>query len=87
MAELTLEERVEALELELKELRQHWEIDKPDEPRGWQKIVGVFADNPEFEEAVLAGRKWREDQTMLSEEVTEQKQKSVTEILPCRSFL
>jgi hypothetical protein len=32
------------------------------EPRGWQKIVGVFADNPDFEDAVRLGRDYRESQ-------------------------
>lgn len=60
MAAQTLEERVAELEVEVKHLKQQQERDKPDEPRGWRRIIGVFKDDPEFEEAVQTGREWRE---------------------------
>ncbi len=60
MATPSLEERVAVLEAELKQLKQQSEPDKlSDAPRGWQRIVGIFQDDPEFEEAVRLGREWR----------------------------
>jgi hypothetical protein len=32
------------------------------EKRGWQVIVGTFADDPLYEEAMRLGRKWRKSQ-------------------------
>ena len=55
-----LEERVNALETEVKQLKQRNGSKKFQEPRGWQRIVGVFADDPEFEEAMRLGREYRE---------------------------
>lgn len=61
MATLSLEERVTALESELEQLKRRQEANaSPNEPRGWRRIVGVFKDDPGFEEAVRAGREWRE---------------------------
>ncbi len=60
MAAPSLEERVTALEAELKQLKQQSGQDTlPDAPRGWQRIVGIFKDDPEFDEAVRLGREWR----------------------------
>ena len=56
----SLEERVTVLEAELKQLKQQSEPEKAaSAPRGWQRIVGIFKDDPEFEEAVRLGREWR----------------------------
>ena len=65
MSAQTIEERLTALETELQELKrereQKQEQDKEAEkPRGWRSIVGIFADDPEFEEAVKAGKEWRD---------------------------
>lgn len=61
MAALSLEERVAALEAELEQVkRRQQETVSAEEPRGWRRIVGVFKDDPGFEEAVRAGREWRE---------------------------
>lgn len=60
MAAQTLEARVAELEAEVKQFKQQRERDKSDKPRGWRRIVGVFKDDPEFEEAVRARREWRE---------------------------
>ncbi len=49
MAAPTLEDRVAALEAELEQIKQR------KEPRDWRRIVGVFKDDPEFEEAVRLG--------------------------------
>ena len=69
MAALTLEERVAALEAAMEQLKQQRELDKSDDAiPWWKKMVGIYQDNPEFEEAVRAGRKWREDQELLGHE-------------------
>jgi len=65
MSVQTIEERLTAVEAELQQLQQEKEQNKEqnkeaEEPRGWKRIVGVFANDPEFEEAVKAGREWRE---------------------------
>ena len=59
----TLEKRLAEVETRLAQVEQlkSEKETKPDsEPRGWQRIVGRFADNPEFEEAVKAGKEWRD---------------------------
>lgn len=65
MSTRTLEERMAAVETKLEQLQ--WEKDQKQEqdkeakePRGWKRIIGIFADNPEFEEAVRAGKEWRD---------------------------
>lgn len=59
MAAPTLEERVTALEIEIEQIkRQKAEI--PNSAPSWRKIVGVFKDDPEFEEAMRLGREYRE---------------------------
>ena len=59
----TLEERVAAVEIKLEKLEKVKEADKSDEQiPWWKKIVGIYADCPEFEEAVKFGRKWRESE-------------------------
>ncbi len=65
----TLEERVAALEAELAQLRtqQMGEAAVKEVP-WWKKIVGVFQDDPAFEEAVRLGREWREAQRSQDEE-------------------
>lgn len=61
----TIEERLTAVEIELQQIRQEREQNQEHnkeakEPRGWKRIVGIFADDPEFEEAVKAGKEWRD---------------------------
>ena len=58
MSKRTLNERVTELESELASLKQRL----PLEPAGWRSIVGVFADDPAFEEAMRLGREYRESQ-------------------------
>ena len=65
MSALTLEERVAVLEAKIEELNPQGQDTKGQdtkgkEPHGWKHIVGIFADNPEFEEAVRAGKEWRD---------------------------
>lgn len=58
MAAPSLEDRVAALEAKVEKI--HQEPEQPTTaPRGWQRIVGIFQDEPEFEEAVRLGREWR----------------------------
>ena len=69
MATLSLEERMTALEAEVQQLKQRQEPDKSDASvPWWKKIVGIYEDDPEFEEAVRFGREWRESQGMLGDE-------------------
>lgn len=58
MAAPSLEDRVAALETRVGQL--HKELEQPPPaPRGWQRIVGIFENELEFEEAVRLGREWR----------------------------
>ena len=63
MAAETLEERVTVLEARL-EMLQHLVTEQQvlsptKEKRGWQAIVGTFADDSLYEEAMRLGRNWR----------------------------
>ncbi|HZP84805.1 MAG TPA: hypothetical protein VFB21_24430, partial [Chthonomonadaceae bacterium] len=66
MAAGTLEERLTTLETRLDALQRLIEERLPQQPtkekRGWQAIVGTFADDPLYEEAMRLGREWREAQ-------------------------
>lgn len=58
MAAPSLEDRVAALEAKVEQIYK--EPEQPSAaPRGWQRIVGIFQDEPEFEEAMRLGREWR----------------------------
>ena len=63
MATETLEERLAKLETRLDTLQRLFEerIAQPPnkEKRGWQAIVGTFANDPLYEEAMRLGREWR----------------------------
>ena len=62
MAAPSLEDRVAALEAKVDGIRQepkHQAMPEIMPARGWQRIVGIFQDEPEFEEAVRLGREWR----------------------------
>ena len=58
----TLEQRVDALEKQVAELRQQAAAPKPRE-KDWRRSFGIFADSPAFESAMKLGREWREAQT------------------------
>lgn len=60
MSTPTIEERLTALEAKFNVLEQTKEGKEVIKPRGWRHIVGVFADDPEFEEAMRLGREYRE---------------------------
>ncbi len=61
----TLESRVAVVEQELARLKQQLQAGKVQDaaPR-WKGIIGVFKDDPLFDEAERLGREWREAQQM-----------------------
>ncbi len=67
--EMTVEERLTTLERRLDSLERLLEERLPQqtigkEKRGWQAIVGTFADDPAYDEAMRLGRQWRESQVL-----------------------
>ena len=60
MAAVTLEERVKAVEEEISLLKAQMPATDQEPTPWWKKIVGVYKDDPEFEEAERLGREWRE---------------------------
>lgn len=62
--EKTISERIARLEEQISELRSQMRETSPaPETAWWKRIVGVFQDDPEFEEAMRLGRAYRESQT------------------------
>ena len=62
MAVKTLEDRVEKLEHRLQEVENRLAeqaATAPPKKRGWRWFVGINANDPDFEEAVLLGQQWR----------------------------
>jgi hypothetical protein len=57
----TLEQRVATLERELTALKAQVE-QQPAAAKDWRRSVGVFTDDPVFEEMVREGRKYREQE-------------------------
>lgn len=60
MANGNLEARVMALETEVARLKRKLRTTKAPRDPWWKKIIGVFAGDPAFEEAMRLGRKYRE---------------------------
>jgi hypothetical protein len=60
MSAASLEARVEALETEVRHLKDL--IDKGQRKRGWKIIIGAFANDPLYDEAMRLGREYRESQ-------------------------
>ena len=61
MATISVEERLTAVEKELAQIKQRLDADKPQTTLPWwEQRFGAFADSPEYEEAMRAGRKYRE---------------------------
>lgn len=58
MTKKSLNARVAELETELTALKKRL----PPEPAGWRSIVGMFANDPAFDEAMRLGREYREAQ-------------------------
>ena len=59
MTAATIEQRIEALEEEVRQLRAAVKKD-PGEPPWWERFGGMFKDDPVFDEIVDAGQKYRE---------------------------
>ena len=57
MATYNLAERVATLEAEVLRLREQLERSTR---KDWHRIVGTFANDPAYEEAMRLGRQWRE---------------------------
>jgi hypothetical protein len=55
----TIEERLAQLEAEVASLKNKVENNSQSTP-WWEKIVGTFADNPAYDEAMELGREYRE---------------------------
>jgi hypothetical protein len=56
----TLEERVATLERELSALKE--QVSQSTTAKNWRLSVGIFAEDPVFEEMVREGREYREQQ-------------------------
>jgi thioredoxin-like negative regulator of GroEL len=57
----TLEQRVEQLERDLTQLKLQIQVtSRASEEPWWEKIVGVFADDPDFEAATELGKDYRQ---------------------------
>jgi hypothetical protein len=57
---IKLESRVAILEEKVIQLQRKLEAVAPEAKPWWQNIVGAFADDPAFEEAMRLGREYRE---------------------------
>lgn len=57
---VALESRVAILEAKVERLQQELKAVVPDGRPWWQQIVGTFADDPIYEEAMRLGREHRE---------------------------
>ena len=57
----TLERRVEQLEKKVAELSAR--PIRSNRKKNWRRTLGVFQNDPDFEEAVRLGREYREQQT------------------------
>lgn len=72
MSTQTLEERLAAVEMKVEEIGQRREANRSDKSDDsvpwWERFVGTFEDNPEFEEAVRYGQKWRTSEDDLTDE-------------------
>ena len=61
MAAPSLEERVAVLEAQIKQLNQQQTASETAASSPWwEKIAGIYQDDPAFDEAERLGREWRE---------------------------
>lgn len=72
-----LEERVAILEAEVASLKSKLDVVSPTPP-WWEKIVGTFANNSAYNEAMQLGREYRESLRSNSLESHEFKQEHVS---------
>lgn len=57
---IELEPRITALEVTVEQLQRKLELVAPDTRPWWEHVVGAFADDPAFAEAMRLGREYRE---------------------------
>jgi hypothetical protein len=57
---IKLEARVAVLEAKVEQLQRKLKADDPNTKPWWEDVVGAFADDPAFEEAMRLGREYRE---------------------------
>lgn len=57
---IKLEPRVATLEAKVTQLQRRLEALAPETRPWWEHVVGAFADDPDFEEAMRLGRQYRE---------------------------
>jgi hypothetical protein len=62
---LTLEKRLTELEKKVAELSA--QPTRSNRKKDWRRSIGVFRNDPDFDEAVRLGRKYREQQTYAKE--------------------
>jgi hypothetical protein len=60
MASASLEARVSALEAEVAQLKQ--DVECQPSPHSWRRMIGAFANDPIYDEAMKLGRRYRESQ-------------------------
>lgn len=58
MTAATIEQRIEALEEEVRQLRAAVKKGEREQP-WWERVGGMFKDDPLFDEIVKAGQKYR----------------------------
>ena len=59
MSSSSVEKRLSVLESELESLKEALASSGNEQP-WWRKVVGMYEDDPAFEEAARLGREWRE---------------------------
>lgn len=64
MTTQTLEERVATLEKELSEVKLL--LKQPRREKDWRRTVGMFANDPFYEEVIRLGREYREQENQRS---------------------
>ena len=62
MSNTELETRVKTLESELAVLKEKFKKIEKSETPWWKERIGMFADNPAYDEAMKLGREYRESQ-------------------------
>ena len=60
----TIEQRLEALEVEVAFLKSQLNFATPTAKPWWEKITGKFANNPAYDEAMKLGQDYRKSQRL-----------------------
>lgn len=68
MANLSLEERVAALEAQVEQIKRVRPNPDADAKPWWEMIYGAFANDPLFDEAMRLGEEYRKSQPLASDE-------------------